>query len=223
MRLAIFDFDGTVIRGNSWHEFFRSEVRRRPARAPVLLLAGMLRRSRVWSGSRLRAFALSGLRGMAEAGVLALGNELYMRRLAAQVVPEAVAEITARRAAGFEIVIATGAFAFNVAPFARSVGAHAVIATEVEFQDGVCTGRMLWDETLGAAKAAALRERFGDEAAVDWSRSCVYTDSATDAPLLALVGERCFVSADGNPVAGLPENTQCLRWRGLAASEAGAR
>jgi phosphoserine phosphatase len=30
-RFAIFDFDGTILRGNSWHEFFRFELRRRPA------------------------------------------------------------------------------------------------------------------------------------------------------------------------------------------------
>ena len=56
-RLAIFDFDGTLLRGNSWHEFFFAEMRRHPARAPLLASGWLLRRTRLWSGPRLRALA----------------------------------------------------------------------------------------------------------------------------------------------------------------------
>ena len=59
MKLAIFDFDGTVIDGNSWHLLFRRMLRERPFRAPALLGALGLRRLRLLAARDLQERTLS--------------------------------------------------------------------------------------------------------------------------------------------------------------------
>ncbi len=217
-RLAIFDFDGTILSGNSWHEFFRSEIRRCPSRAPLLISGYVLRRLRWWSGERLRDFALRGLRGLTTAKVSALGEHLHAVRLAPQVRAAAFAEIGRRRAAGFLIVIATGTFDFVVAPFARAVRADMVIATSVAFKDGHCLGRVIGAETLGPAKAAALKVKAEAHGPIDWDASCAYSDSMIDRPLLAMVGERRFVSRKSLLPADAPAGTTLVSWGDESAS-----
>jgi len=53
MRLAIFDFDGTIIRGNSCTSTCARSFPG-PARLPVLLGGLVLAKSGLWQGARLR-------------------------------------------------------------------------------------------------------------------------------------------------------------------------
>lgn len=211
-RLAIFDFDDTLLRGNSWHLFFRAEFRRRPRRIPLLAAAYLLRRAGWWSGPRLRAFAVRALRGMTAAEVAAVGEAMQRNTLAARIRSGATEEITRRRAAGYRIVIATGTWDFLVAPLARQLHADAVIATPVMFADGHCLGRIPGEECLGVHKAAAIRTHFRDHHDIDWPGSCAYTDSLLDVPLLELVGERWLVTASLTVPPGFPAGTKCCRW-----------
>lgn len=211
MRLAIFDLDGTILAGNSWHEFFRFELRRRPARAPLLACGWLLRRLRVWPGVRLRELALGGLRGCSAEGVALLGEQVYRERLAPLVRRRAREEIARRREAGCEIVFASGAFDFAVAPLARELAVRSVVASRVAVRDDVCLGHYEGPERLGVAKAAAVREMFA-ERDVDWEGSCAFTDAVSDAPLLELVGERVFVVNSQPPPAFLPPGTRVEEW-----------
>jgi HAD superfamily hydrolase (TIGR01490 family) len=216
-RLAIFDFDGTILRGNSWHEFFRFELRRTPMRAPSLLGAYALRRLRIWPGERLRDFVLRGLRGLSAAEVAAIGERLHATRLAPQVRAAALAEIERRRSAGFVIAIATGTFDFAVAPLARIVRADLVVATTVAFADGHCLGCAAGEETLRSIKADAIRTVASTRGDIDWAASCAYSDSAMDIPLLALVGEPVFVTSNSALPAGVPAHTRLVNWPDVSA------
>src|SRR5581483_3883724 len=98
MKLAIFDFDGTLLRGNSYHLFFQWAVRNRPARAPGLLFFLLLRRLRLVPARFLKNQTLALLRGMTGAEVSALGRRLHDELLASRLRPAGLQEIAVRRA-----------------------------------------------------------------------------------------------------------------------------
>src|SRR5258706_5205355 len=137
---------------------------------------------------------LCSLGGADVAAVGAIGRRLFDERLRAMIRPAARRQIARRVAAGYEIVVATAAFDFLVPPIAEELGVKHVVATRVAFAGGVCEGRTILPEPRGPAKAAAVRAHFAGSA-VDWQRSCAFTDEREDWPLLALVGEPVFVSS----------------------------
>lgn len=88
MRIAIFDFEDTILHGNSWHCLFRTELWRRPERAPSLLTGLALRRAHFWTGRQLREVGLRGLRGIGRSDLERLGNQFYRRHLVPYRVPD---------------------------------------------------------------------------------------------------------------------------------------
>jgi len=142
MRLALFDLDGTVLRGNSWHEFFWWTVRQRPALAPQLLMLLAVRRARLIAARTLQEGALRSLRGMEPAEVAALGRRVAEERLRPQIRAAARREIARSIAEGLVPVLATGAFDFLVQPLAEELGVAEIVCTKLEFKDGRCLGRI---------------------------------------------------------------------------------
>jgi HAD superfamily hydrolase (TIGR01490 family) len=214
MRLALFDLDGTVLRGNSWHIFYWWALRRWPARAPGLLGLLLLRRLRIVEARTLQQAALRALAGTDATAIAALGRRLFDERLRELIRPAAKREIARRLAEGHEVVIATAAFDFLAAPIAEELGVKQVIATRLAFAGGVCAGRSVFPEPRGAAKADAVRAHFNGSD-IDWLRSCAFTDEREDFPLLALVGERVFVTSSRVRPGDLPEGVRVEDWDGV--------
>ena len=69
----------------------------------------------------------------------------------------------------------------------------------------MCTGRLDGPFCHGAGKIHRLRAELGD---VDLTDAVLYTDSSSDLPLLALVGERVVVDPDD----GLREIAERQGW-----------
>ncbi len=212
MRLAIFDMDGTVLRGNSWQEYFWWAVGEWPGAAPGLLARLALRKGGVLSARALRDAALRPLHGKSQAEVEEVGRRVFEARLRAQIRRAARREIAEMQAQGFSPVLATGAFEFLARPVAEELGVGEVVCTRLEYDSGVCGGRIRGLETRGEEKAGAVRERFANRA-VEWAGSRAYTDDLEDLPLLNLVSDRVLVSAAGRSrTFQLPESVRAVIW-----------
>lgn len=211
MRLALFDLDGTVLRGNSWQEYFWWTVRRRPALAPGLLARLVLRSAGLISAETLKAAALAPLRGLDAAAVAAVGRRVTEEQLLSLVRPAARQEIARARAEGFEPVLATGAFDFLAEALAAELGVSEIVCTRIEYADGKCLGRVAGREARGMAKAEAVRASFSKRE-VDWARSRAFSDDVEDAPLWALVGGRVMVARGAKRPAALPANVRVVDW-----------
>jgi HAD superfamily hydrolase (TIGR01490 family) len=216
MRLALFDLDGTVLRGNSWQQYFWWLVRERPALAPGLLARLGLRAGGLAGGRALREAALRPWRGASAAEMAALGRRLLDERLRAGVRPAARREIARAVADGCEPVLATGAFDFLAEAVAAELGVREVVGTRLEFVGGKFTGHIAGEEMRGEAKAAAVRARFAGRD-VAWERSRAYSDAVEDAPLFAMVGEPVFVARGAVRAAGLPAEVRAVDWDAPAA------
>lgn len=97
---------------------------------------------------------------------------------------------------GHDVIIISASASILVEPIARELGVDTVVATEMEIIDGKLTGEVT-RYLKGPAKAEAVQQ-FADKHGYDLEASFAYSDSATDIPMLELVG---------NPVAVNPDRT----------------
>ena len=102
--------------------------------------------------------------------------------------------IEEHRAAGHEVIIISASADILVEPIAAELGVDTVVATTLEVVDGKLTGTIL-RYLKGDAKAEAI-EQFAREHDYDLARSYAYSDSATDIPMLAAVGNPVAVNPD---------------------------
>ncbi|MDY3128313.1 MAG: HAD family hydrolase [Corynebacterium sp.] len=98
------------------------------------------------------------------------------------------------QAAGHQVVIISASEATLVRLIAAELGVEHVMATELEIIDGHFTGNIV-RYLKGAAKAEAIAEICA-EYSLDLSQSFAYSDSATDIPMLEMVGNPVAVNPD---------------------------
>ena len=209
MKVAIFDFDGTILEGNSWQLLFwdcyASSWRNR------ILLGGYLgvRKAGLITASQLKERVLQRFRGWDAATVSAWSNAFHQRELVPRLRPRALAELARVRVDGFVPVLATGAFDFLVAPFARDHGIEFVASTRVAVEDGCFTGSIDGPECRGTAKLGAVREVLRD-VSFNPDESCAYSDNEDDVPLLRAFGSGTFVAT--HRPRFLPEGVRIESW-----------
>ncbi|MFT4298768.1 MAG: HAD family hydrolase [Aeromicrobium sp.] len=107
---------------------------------------------------------------------------------------EAVELIAEHRAAGRDIVIVSASGSEVVEPIGALLGADVVIATTLAIEDGRYTGE-IERYAYGPHKAEAMSE-LAAERGYDLAASYAYSDSATDLPMLEVVGHPFCVNPD---------------------------
>lgn len=107
---------------------------------------------------------------------------------------EAVNLIAEHHELGHDVVIVSASGAELVEPIATVLGADDVIATRMAVVDGRYTGEIDF-YAYGDHKAAAMRE-LAESRGYDLSQCYAYSDSITDAPMLAAVGHGFAVNPD---------------------------
>jgi len=197
---AFFDLDKTIIATSSATAFSRpfyagGLITRgdvlRSAYAQFVYLVG---RADADQTERLRAQLSALAVGWDVAQVSQIVAETLHQHIDPSVYAEAVALIEQHHAAGRDVVIVSASGAEIVEPIAAVLGADRVIATRMTVVDGRYTGEIDF-YAFGENKADAIRE-LADQAGYDLSASYAYSDSITDAPMLAAVGNAFAVNPD---------------------------
>ena len=107
---------------------------------------------------------------------------------------EAVELIEEHQAAGRDVVIVSASGTEVVEPIGEMLGVDHVIATTLVVEDGRYTGDVDF-YAYGPNKAKAM-EHLAAERGYDLAESYAYSDSETDAPMLAAVGHPFAVNPD---------------------------
>mgnify|MGYP002713516574 FL=1 len=102
--------------------------------------------------------------------------------------------IDAHKAQGHDVIIISASARILVEPIARELGVDTVVATEMAVKGGRLTGEIT-RYLKGAAKADAVRQ-FAADHGYDLDQCYAYSDSATDIPMLELVGNPVAVNPD---------------------------
>jgi phosphatidylglycerophosphatase C len=190
--VAAFDFDGTLVSGDSLLPFL-TRVRGRRAVASALAAHGP---ALAWAlggrGDRdvVKAAVLARvLRGLPAASVEALGVA-YAGELSRRVRPEMLARIGWHRDQGHDVVMVSASLLVYLEPLGEMLGFDQVLATALEAgPDGLLTGRLVGGNVRGPEKAARLRAWLEGESCELWA----YGDSSGDHDMFGLAASRAYL------------------------------
>ncbi len=208
--LVIFDLDRTLLRDSSLATVARVALRHRLI-SPFKLVTGLVRNARyarVGESGTLVIYARDAVLGAIAGQSVDELHEVVdasIERLLPRLRPSIVDALRHHLARGERCIVLSASPHELVDRLARELGAERGIGTKGEVIDGVCTGRLDGPFCHGAGKIHRLRAELGD---VDLTDAVLYTDSSSDLPLLALVGERVVVDPDD----GLREIAERQGW-----------
>ena len=197
---AFFDLDRTLIKGASAFTFGKAAWRsgmlptHRLVTDGLSALAFQLRGASDAKVDRTRARILGAVKGASQADLVAL-NAVIIPKLLGRVRPEAVELIDLHRRAGRHTFIVSASPQELVEPLAYALGMTGGIGTVAEVVDGVYSGELAGPFTYGPGKAVAM-EAAARRNSYDLERCYSYSDSASDLPMLELVGHPVAVNPD---------------------------
>lgn len=146
------------------------------------------------------------IKGWSVSDVQEIATETMNSVVTPAIYSEARELIKYHKAAGHAVVIISASAAPLVELIAKELGVEDVVATELEVVDGKFTGEIL-NYCKGPEKAKAM-QRVAAEQGINLDASFAYSDSATDIPMLQLVGNPVAV----NPDRGLRKHAVDNEW-----------
>lgn len=198
---AFFDLDKTVIAKSSALAFGRPFYRDGLiSRRDVIKGAYAQLMFRIGGGSdeqtmaRTRDYVAQLCTGWRVDQVQQIVRETLEELIQPYVYAEAAALIEEHRAAGRDVVLVSASGEEMVRPIGKLLGITDVIATRMVVADGRYTGTVDF-YAAGPNKVAAVRA-MAEERGYDLAASYAYSDSVTDAQLLATVGRPTAVNPD---------------------------
>lgn len=130
-----------------------------------------------------KQFAVSLFKGLTENELNIFAEGFYNEYLVPRKIKPTFQKISQFQ--GKELVLASASIAPVVKAIAQALGAKYYVATEVEFKNGICTGKML--EELSGKKAAHLHQKLNIKSENIFA---VLSDNFTDKGLLRIAREK---------------------------------
>jgi HAD superfamily hydrolase (TIGR01490 family) len=192
-----FDVDHTLTRRSSGARFIALAMRRGILPRRLLFIIPWYSLTYRLGVFHLRKYAegFASLRGISRATLEALAKESFEQHLRADLYEGGERIIREVQTSGRRVVLATSSIDFIVAPLAEHLRVDGLIATALEFADGVCTGRIAGPPMFRAEKKARVLEYLRQQGVAPGDCS-FYSDSIYDLPLLEAVGRAVAVNPD---------------------------
>lgn len=197
---AFFDLDKTIIATSSATAFSKGLLagglltRRSVVAAAYAQIGYLLGDAGPAATERLRAALSRTAAGWDVDLVSTIVRDTLHESIEPVVYAEALELIALHHAYGRDVVVVSASGAEVVEPIAQMLGADHVVATRMVVEDGRYTGEIAF-YAYGENKAVAVRE-LAAERGYDLARCYAYSDSVTDAPMLAAVGHGFAVNPD---------------------------
>ena len=196
---ALFDFDGTLIRGDSILLFClygkRKGLMSRRCMACALWTA-LLYGLRLCPPVRAKERALSFLVGKNAAELQTIAEDFVRTVLIPRLRPEGLQTIARHRGQGHEVLLVSASSYFYLKHLKEVLGVTDIICTRLDVdENGVFAGRVCGENCRGVQKPLRLAEYLaakGDR--LDYESSWAYGDSSGDLPMLRLCGHKVGVN-----------------------------
>lgn len=204
MKLAIFDFDGTLLTRDTLPSLGEEWLRQKFSRARYLfvflfIIPTVIRyKLRLISREEFKNLAFDKFnwiyQGMSRAEINHFFQIAYPH-LKNAFNTTVLKEIEIANKQGFHCVLLSGSYADLLRVVALDLGIDTVIGAELAFQDGIFDNRGDIPFISGKQKVALLQRTFADKN-VDWGASKCFADSVADIELMQLVGNPVAVNPD---------------------------
>jgi putative phosphoserine phosphatase/1-acylglycerol-3-phosphate O-acyltransferase len=197
-RLALFDMDDTLVRGNTAGLYLAARWRAGRLKHRDLLKLIWLRgryRFDLADMARLTHEAARQLAGESEPEMVADAEAVYRDAVRPRLCPHTTAALRTHQQQGDAVAIVTASTPYIARILAQELAIPDLLCTELEVRDGVFTGGVVGEPCWGEAKvrrATELAQRHG----LALAEAVFYTDSHSDAPLLAAVAHPRVVRPD---------------------------
>lgn len=214
MKLAIFDFDGTLLTEDTLPSLGREWLRQKRSRTkyfivllcciPILIRYKL----KLISREKFKNLAFDKFNRIYQGMSLAEINNFFQNaypNLKTIFNSTVLNEIETARRQGFYCVLLSGSYADLLRIVARDLGIDTVIGAELAFRDGMFdhTGKIPFIN--GRKKVSLLLKTFADKS-VNWDDSKCFADSVADIELMQLVGEPVAVNPDPGLLAYALDN-----------------
>lgn len=204
MRVAIFDFDGTLYKKETF-KILMSHLKNHPVYHPNykpffrwLVPRYIGYKAKVYPESTLKKQSmheyLKAFDGLS-------GDELstYFRDVSKEMKDDfnvkVVEELKQHRADGVHVMVVSGAYTMFLKSAIDHLPVDTVIGTEIMLARQTVNAEQAIDHVNGIRKTEKVYEALQDEK-IDWENSYAYADSYSDIPVLELVGNPVVVQPD---------------------------
>jgi HAD superfamily hydrolase (TIGR01490 family) len=218
MTLAIFDIDGTLIRGSTERRFWRYLfARRRQGPRQILAGAWFLVRFLPRYGFHLAKKNKAYLVGLSTADVAVLAADFVAREVVPRLCEPAVQRLQLHLRRGDTVALLSGTLAPIARALAQHLGVQHVCATVCAERDGRYLAQPPVVHPFGAQKVG-LATQLAAQLGTDLRLATAYADSVHDLDLLEAVGSPVAVRPD----PGLLRVARANAWQVIAADARGA-
>jgi HAD superfamily hydrolase (TIGR01490 family) len=204
MKLAIFDFDGTLLQQDTLPSLGREWVRQHRSVARYVLVWALVVPSLLsYKAGRISRETMKGQAfrnfNRMYTGMTRQEIEDFFRRaypnLKTIFNPAVLVEIRRAQEQGFHSVLLSGSYQELLQVTAEDLGIETVIGAKLAFDGDAYDPRGDTPFIDGQSKCELLRAAFADQA-VEWEASRAFGDSYTDIYILETVGEKVAVNPD---------------------------
>ena len=216
MKLAIFDFDGTLSTRDTLPCLGKEWLRQNRSRGKyyIVLLSwiplvicyksGLINREKFKNLAFDKFNSL--YQGMSSVEIRSFFQKAYpnLKKIFNRTV---IQEIERARQQGYYCVLLSGSYAELLRIVARDLGMDKVIGAELAFRDGIFDHSEKVPFINGQKKVALLQKAFAGKS-INWHSSKCFADSVADIELMQLVGQPVAV----NPDAGLLSHARDNKW-----------
>lgn len=217
MKLAVFDFDGTLFSkdnlpciGQEWKKQKRSHCQYYKIYLSIIPCL-LLYKFKIITRDRFKFIAMNKFHllftNMSEIEVDVFFQQAYPN-LKQYLNPAIVQEVQVAKDNGYHTVLLSAAYKKLLNIVAKDLGFDTVIATELFFTNGIFDHEKQIPFINGIEKLKLLNEKYKD-ITVDWEKSISFADSYHDIPILEIVGQPVAV----NPDPDLLDYAQKNNWR----------
>lgn len=184
--LALFDFDGTLTKGDSLSRFLWFAVPLPKLFVGAILVGFRFLRlawSGAWTNEKAKEILLATFfKGFPREALYELGEAFCQQKLPAMLRPERMGQLEAYKVAGATVVLVSASPDIWLRPFCAIAGIQ-LICTELAFESGIFTGKLATPNCNGHEKARRVRAAFDLN---DFDEIVAFGNSMGDAEMLAL-------------------------------------
>ena len=196
---ALFDFDGTLISGDSIWRFCWYAYRKGLCSFASLrqgIWAGIQYGLKKTTAETSKQAAMAFIEGHSRVALQEFSRDFCETVLRRRLRKKGLAELKARKEEGAEILLVTASPAFYLEPLKEMLGIVEIIGTRMDFDSaGKATG-LIGENCKGLQKPLRLAEYLAATGGrLDYESSYAYGDTAGDMPMLELCGHKVGVCA----------------------------